>query len=160
MTGSDTLRASGPVPGVVSRRDVLLRPAAAAAAVGAAAVAVTAVLAATDTLGRGAGSGAGVVLTVAGSVVLVLAFSGLTGWLMSAVATARPPTLLAAAVGSYVLKVVVFGAGAAAAATVTGFDATAFAVGGTVTLVSWLVAETVGVLRSPGLRSQTFPDPR
>lgn len=156
MTGPGPLQTPVPVPvpGVVSRRDVLVRPAATAAAVGAAAIAVTAVLALTHVVDGG------VVATVAGAVVLVLAFSGLTGWLMSAVATARPPTLLAAAVGSYVLKVVVFGAGAAAAATVSGFDATAFAVGGTVTLVSWLVAEAVGVLRAPGLRSQTFPAPR
>ncbi len=155
--GTDgTVGTAGADVATVSRRDVLTRPALLAAAAGGVAVGVTAVLA------RGSGSrpGAGAVASVAAAVVLVLAFSGLTGWVMCAVAHAAPGVLFAAAVGSYVVKVVVFGVAAAIAAARPGFSATGFAVGGAVTLVAWLAAETAGVLRRPGLRSQTFGAPR
>jgi len=141
---------------IVSRRDVLTRPALLAAGAGVFAVGVTAVL----TRGGGPRPGVGTVVSVAAAVVLVLAFSGLTGWVMCAVARAAPGVLFAAAVGSYVVKVVVFGVAAALVAARPGFSATGFAVGGSVTLVSWLAAETAGVLRRPGLRSQTFGAPR
>jgi len=140
----------------VSRRDVLTRPAVLAAGAGALAIGVTAVLA----RGGGARPGPGTVASVAAAVVLVLAFSGLTGWVMCAVAGAAPGVLFAAAVGSYVVKVVVFGVAAALAAARPGFSAVGFAVGGAMTLVAWLAVETAGVLRHPGRRDKTFSAPR
>lgn len=139
---------------VVSRRDVLVRPASAAAVAGAVAVIVLGGLAGVR------GTGAGAAWSVGAAVALVLAFSGLTGWLMTAVAGARPEMLLAVALASYVSKVTVFGLAAVLIAGRSGFSAPAFALGGTVALVAWLVTEVLGVLRSPALRNETFPGPR
>jgi hypothetical protein len=157
VTSTDLLPATAPsaAPATVSRRDVLLRPAAAGAIAGVLAVAVTALL----VLGGVPRSSGGELWSVAAAVVLVLAFSGLTGWVMTAVSSASPITLLAVALGSYVAKIAVFGVAAAVASTIPGFSALAFALGGTVTLICWLVVEAVGVLRAPELRAETFRAP-
>lgn len=154
MSGPEPAAAATAVPATVDRRDVLVRPAVVAGAAGTLAVAATAVF------GRaGAHAGRGPLWSVAAAAVLVLVFSGLTGAVMTAVAGARPELLLAVALASYVTKVTVFGVAAAAVSGARGFTAPAFAVGGTVTLVAWLVTETVGVLRSPTLRAETFRGP-
>lgn len=140
-------------PATVDRRDVLVRPALAGVVAG------TLVVVGTAVLSPGHHGGRGPLWSVAAAAVLVLAFSGLTGAVMTAVAGARPEMLLAVALASYVTKVTVFGVAAAAVSDAPGFTAPAFALGGTVTLLAWLVTEAVGVLRSPALRAETFRAP-
>lgn len=145
---------AAPARVTVDRRDVLVRPAVVATLAGALAVVATAVV-----VRVGAHPGRGPLWSVGAAAVLVLGFSGLTGAVMTAVAGARPEMLLAVALASYVTKVTVFGVAAAAVSGIRGFTPYAFALGGAVTLVAWLVTEAIGVLRSPALRAETFRAP-